>query len=74
LKQWLLQAGATVLNLCRAEGHPAPLPPSPLPTDPGKAFASWRIFPSWHDFTHAFSRAFYPKRFPLLTAPTIHSG
>jgi len=65
LKGWLAKAGAVLAALAREMGLLDAEPPRPAATRPGEALALARRFSSWPDFTHAFSRTLYPKRFPL---------
>lgn len=74
LKVWLKEAGSVVLALTREEGLFEMTPPRPAPTDCMEALALTGLWPSWPAFTRAFSRAFYPKRFPLWSTHTILTG
>jgi hypothetical protein len=74
LKGWLAKAGAVVSALARALGLMDAEPPRPAATRPGEALALARRFSIWPDFTHAFSRTFYPKRFPIRSSHMILTG
>lgn len=74
LKGWIAKAGAVVAALAREMGLMDAEPPRPSATRPGDALTLIRRFSRWPSFTHAFSRAFYPKRFPLRSSHTILTG
>ncbi|MDQ3003593.1 MAG: hypothetical protein M3Y08_20335 [Fibrobacterota bacterium] len=74
LKVWLDMAGAVVAALFREMGLMDAEPPRPAATGFGEALTLAIRWPNWPDFTHAFSRAFYPKRFPLWSTHTILTG
>jgi len=74
LKGWIAKAGEVIAALARELGLLDAEPPRPAATSTGEALALACRFSSWPKFTHAFSRAFYPKRFPLLTSHTILTG
>ena len=74
IRGWIAKAGEVVAALAREMGLMDTEPPRPSATGPGEAFAMARHFSSWPMFTHAFSRTFYSKRFPLLTSHTILTG
>lgn len=73
LKGWIAKAGAVIAALAREWELLDAKPPSPATRTRG-ALALACCFPSWPDFTHPFSRTFYPNRFPLLTSHTILTG
>lgn len=74
LKGWIAKADAVVAALAREMGLMDAEPPRPTTPRPGEALALADRFPTWRAFTHAFSRAFYPKRFPLRSTHTILTG
>jgi hypothetical protein len=71
LRAWLTKAGALVETLAREMGL---LDQAPPPANAGAALTLAYRWPTWPELTHVFSRAFYPKRFPLLTSHTILTG
>lgn len=71
LRAWLTKAGALVETLAREMGL---LDQAPAPANAGAALTLACLWPTWPEFTHVFSRAFYPKRFSLLTSHTILTG
>jgi hypothetical protein len=74
IKGWIAKAGAVASALVREMGLMDAEPTRPAATRPGEALALIRRFSRWPTFTHAFSRAFYPKRFPLRSSHTILTG
>jgi hypothetical protein len=74
LRSWLIKAGPVVLALTREQGILDMAPDRPVPTGSGAALALACRWPTWPTFTHAFSRTFYPKRFPLRSSHTILTG
>ena len=74
IKAWLAKAGAVVTTLAREVGLMDAEPPRPAATCSGEALLLAYRFSRWSTFTHAFSRVFYPKRFPLWRAHTILTG
>lgn len=74
IRGWIERAGAVVAALAREMGLMDAEPPRPSATGPGEALAIIRRFSRWPSFTHAFSRAFYPNRFPLPSSHTILTG
>ena len=74
LKGWLAKAGAVASALAREMGLMVAEPPRPAATRPGEALALACRFSRWPDFTHAFSRTFYPDRFPLRSSHMILTG
>ncbi len=71
LNAWIGRAGDAVQVLTRGTGHLDPLPPGPTPTTSVAMLTLARLWPSWREFTHSFSRAFYPARFPGSPTHTI---
>ena len=71
LKSWIVKAGALVETLTRERGL---LDQASPPANAGAALTLAYRWPTWSEFTHIFSHAFYPKRFPLLTSHTILTG
>ena len=74
IRGWIAKAGAVVATLSREMGLMDAEPPRPAATHPGEGLALICHFSRWPTFTHAFSRAFYPKRFPLRSSHTILTG
>jgi Domain of unknown function (DUF6431) len=74
LKGWLANAGALLEILARECGLLVQAPPRPPPANAGAALTLAYRWPTWPEFAHVFSRAFYPKRFPLLSSHTILTG
>ena len=74
LKSWIAKAGAVASVLAREMGLMDAEPPRPATTRPGEALAWSCRLSRWPIFTHAFSRAFYPKRFSLRRSHTILTG
>jgi hypothetical protein len=73
LKVWIAMANEVITALAREMGLLDPMPPRPLPAS-DSAMALMSLWPAWPEFAHAFSRAFYPKRFPLWGTHTILTG
>ena len=73
LKVWMAMANEVITTLAREMGLLDPMPPRPSSVlrSPMALMSCW---PSWLEFTHSFSRAFYPKRFPLWSTHTILTG
>lgn len=71
LRAFATKAGALVKTLAREMGL---LEKAPPPVNEGANLALAYRWPSWVEFTHVFSRAFYPKRFPLFPPHTILTG
>jgi hypothetical protein len=74
LKSWIGKAGAVVFDLAREAGLLNQAQPCPASKNTAVALELAYRWPAWLDFTHAFSRVLYPKRFPLLTPHTILTG
>lgn len=74
LKAWIDRAGAAILYLTFGAGHMDSQPQRPTPTTSVSMLNLARLWPSWRKFTHSFSRAFYPSRFPVSPAHTILTG
>lgn len=73
LKVWIGAAAVVVVVLAREIGLLDSTPPPLLPKR-SDALSLANRWPSWPAFTHTFSRAFYPKRFPLWSTHTILTG
>lgn len=71
LNAWIYRAGDAVQVLTRGAGHLDPLPLCPTPTTSVAMLTLARLWPNWREFTHSFSRAFYPARFPASITHTI---
>lgn len=74
LKAWMVRASAYLEALAREMGFMDAMPPRPAPMGWVEAFSLTGLRPAWPAFTHAFSRTFYPKRFPLWSTHTILTG
>jgi hypothetical protein len=74
LHDWLAKAATVVAALLREMGLMDAAPPRPAAAHPGETLARASRVTPWARFTHSFSRAFYPKRFPVLRSHTILTG
>lgn len=74
LKRWIAKAGVVASVLAREMGLMDAEPPLSTATRPGDGLAWSSRFSRWPIFTHAFSRAFYPTRFPLRSSHMILTG
>lgn len=74
LKDWIAKAAAVIAALAREMGLLDASPPRPAARHPGEALVLARRFPSWATFTHCFSRAFHPARFPVRSSHMILTG
>lgn len=74
LKSWMVKAGVVVHELARNVGLLEPAESRAVPMDPIQSLSLAFRFSSWEAFTHSFSRAFYPIRFPLLKSHMIPTG
>jgi hypothetical protein len=74
LKSWMAKAGAVVHELARNLGLLEQAGPMAVPMAPISSLSPAFRFSSWAEFTHSFSHAFYPKRFPLSRSHMILTG
>ena len=63
-----------ILALTREAGLVDSLPQQSNSANAAAALALAYRWPSWSEFTHAFSRVLYPKRFPLLPSHVNLTG
>lgn len=66
LKKWLHLAAKAVETLTHEQGLLITEPPRPIPKNNLGRLMLTKLWPTWNEFTHAFSRRFYPKRFLIL--------
>jgi hypothetical protein len=74
LQAWLQRATVIVEELIRENGPLDQLPPRPAPSGSVDVLKLAERLPSWSEFTFAFSRTLYPKRFSLRSTYTILTG
>jgi hypothetical protein len=66
LKKWLPMAAKAVESLTHEQGLLITEPPRPILKNNLGRLMLTNLWPTWNEFTHAFSRRFYPKRFPIF--------
>lgn len=74
LKTWYPNAGIAIETVTRESDPREPLPPRPISRDSISRFKFAYRWASWKDFTHSFSRYFYPKRFRFWRSHTNRTG
>lgn len=74
LKAWIRKAGPRILALTREAGLLDDTPPLPAPACAADTLTLVYRWPRWTAFTHCFSRALYPIRFPPFSSHVNLTG